>query len=341
MTMISVAYGLRQAELDADLAAFFAEAKPWAFILFHEACDGPDQVRRLTDALREAVGREAIVWIDQEGGRVARLKPPMWPEFPAPAAFGRIYERDRQAGLAATRLGHRLMADELARIGVNGDYAPVLDVPAPGSHKIVGDRAFSADPEVVATLGAAALEGLAAGGVVGCVKHMPGHGRATADSHFDLPKVSVGGNELAADFHPFAALAHAPTAMTAHIVYEALDPTLPATLSPIVIGETIRKKIGFDGLLMSDDLDMKALTGPLPEKAAAALAAGCDVVLQCTGKLEDMIETAKGARPLAGKSLARAQAAEALASRPPEPLDSVRAWREFRRLLRLADEAVA
>jgi beta-N-acetylhexosaminidase len=343
--VISAALGVRQTELDSDTAAFFREARPWAFILFREACQSKDQVRALCGSLREAAGHDAIVWIDQEGGRVARMRPPEWPSFPAAAAYGALYQASAPEAREAAFLGHRLIAHELKAVGVDGDYAPVLDRPIDGADPIIGDRAFARDPETIALLGRAALEGLHAGGVVSCIKHMPGHGRAEADSHLALPRVNAARAELAKDFAPFRALCDAPAAMTAHIVYEALDPDRPATCSPYVIGSVIRREIGFQGLLMSDDLDMKALAqamnGGLRERASAALAAGCDVVLQCSGKLEEMRETAEGCRELSGLSLVRAHAAERFAKAQPQPFDAEAGWARLRELLMLGQGAAA
>lgn len=337
MSLLSVSFGLRQAKLDADTRAFFREVRPWSFILFREACVSRVQVRALCEQLREAAGHDAIVWIDQEGGRVARLKAPEWPVWPAAAKYGEIYARDFELGLEAARLGHRLIADELKSIGIDGDYAPVLDVPVDGSDKIVGDRAFSAKPGEVATLARAALEGLHEGGVAGCIKHMPGHGRATADSHFALPRVSASETELANDVAPFAALADAEAAMTAHIVFDVWDQDRPATCSSFVIEQIIRGRIGFNGLLMSDDLDMKALqfalNGGLQQRAEAALGAGCDMVLQCSGDLKEMQEVAKGCRPLDGMALVRARAVEAFAKRPAREFDADSGWARFKELL--------
>lgn len=337
MSLLSCALGIRQAKLDTDLRAFIADAQPWAFILFREACVSRDQVRDLCADLREAAGHDAIVWIDQEGGRVARLKPPEWPTWPACAAYGALYVQDKAAGHEAAWLGHRLIAHELKSMGVDGDYAPVLDVPVEGSDKIVGDRAFSPDPKIVPTLARAALEGLHDGGVAGCIKHMPGHGRATADSHLALPRVSASDEDLGNDIYPFARMADAEAAMTAHIVYEAWDKDRPATCSPTVINDIIRMRIGFQGLLMSDDLDMKALqfalNGGLTQRAEAALGAGCDVVLQCSGVLREMEETAKGCVPLDGLSLVRARAVEGFAKRPPREFDAEAGWARFKQLL--------
>lgn len=334
---LSCAFGIRQPTLDENLRAFFAETRPWAFILFREACVSREQVRALCSEARAAAGHDAIVWIDQEGGRVARLKAPEWPAWPAAAAYGTLYAKDEAAGLEAAWLGHRLIADELKSMGVDGDYAPVLDIPAEGADKIVGDRAFSETPRAAARLARAALEGLHEGGVAGCIKHMPGHGRARVDSHLALPRVAASEDELKADILPFAENADAEAAMTAHIVYEAWDGKRPATCSPTVIETIIRGRIGFNGLLMSDDLDMHALRfaleGGLKERAEAALKAGCDVVLQCSGKLADMVETAKGARALSGLSLVRARAVESFAKRPPRAFDAGEGWARFRQFM--------
>jgi beta-N-acetylhexosaminidase len=335
--MLSCAFGLRQPKLDADTRAFFRDAQPWAFILFREACVSREQVRALCADLRETVSRDAIVWIDQEGGRVARLKPPEWPAWPPCARYGEVFAEQQGFGHEAAYLGHRLIADELKAVGVDGDFAPVLDVPVSGSDKIVGDRAFSPEPKIVALLARAALEGLHDGAVAGCIKHMPGHGRATSDSHLALPRVSASEDELTADVFPFAQLNDAEAAMTAHIVYDAWDPDRPATCSTTVIDQIIRDRIGFQGLLMSDDLDMKALqfalNGGLTERAEAALAAGCDVVLQCSGVLKEMQETAKGCRPLEGLSLVRTRAVEGFAKRAPRPFDAETGWKRFKELL--------
>jgi len=335
--LLSCALGIRQPKLDADMRAFFRDARPWAFILFREACVSREQVRALCAELRQAAGHDALIWIDQEGGRVARLKAPEWPVWPACARYGEVFAQNNVHGVEAAYLGHRLIAHELRSIGVDADYAPVLDVPVDGSDKIVGDRAFSAEPKIVAVLARAALEGLHDGGVAGCIKHMPGHGRATADSHFALPRVSASEIDLTHDVFPFAQNADAEAAMTAHIIYEAWDADRPATCSAFVIEEIIRNRIGFQGLLMSDDLDMKALqyalNGGLTERAEAALGAGCDVVLQCSGVLAEMQQAAKGCRPLEGLSLVRARAVESFAKRPPREIDADAAWARFRELV--------
>jgi len=334
---LSVSLGIRQPTLDEDLRAFLRGARPWSLILFREACVTRDQVRALCADMREAAGYDCVVYIDQEGGRVARLKPPEWPTWPASAVYGKLYAHDAEAAIEAAHLGHRLIAHELKGMGVDGDFTPVCDVPVDGADPIIGDRAFSQDPKIIPTLARAALEGLHAGGVAGCIKHMPGHGRAEADSHLALPKVRALEAELERDVHPFAQMADAEAAMTAHIVYEAWDPDRPATCSPIVIEKIIRGRIGFDGLLMSDDLDMKALqyamNGGLAERAEAALKAGCDVVLQCSGVLKDMEAAAKGCQTLAGPSLVRARAVEAFAKRPAEDFDAEAGWARFKELM--------
>ncbi|MES1159053.1 MAG: beta-N-acetylhexosaminidase [Terricaulis silvestris] len=337
MSLLSCALGIRAPKLDVETAAFFADAQPWAFILFREACVSREQAKRLCSELREAAGHDAVIYIDQEGGRVARLKAPEWPEWPAAAKYGAVFENDRERGIEAARLGHRLIAHELRAIGVDGDYAPVCDVPVSGADPIIGDRAFSHDPRTIALMARAALEGLRDGGVTGCIKHMPGHGRATADSHLALPRVSATEAELERDIFPFAELHDAPAAMTAHIIYEAWDADRPATCSPVVIDDIIRGRIGFQGLLMSDDLDMKALqfalNGGLALRAETALRAGCDVVLQCSGVLQDMQETAKGCVELSGLSLVRARAAERAAKRTPDAFDAAAGWKRFKELM--------
>lgn len=345
MTQLAVSLGIRQPKLDDKTRAFFREVRPWSFILFREACVSKEQVRALCAELRDAAGHDAIIYIDQEGGRVARLKPPEWPIWPAVQAYGFLYARDKQYGLDAARLGHRLIAHELKSIGVDGDFAPVLDTPIDGADPIIGDRAFGRDAETIAALGRAAMEGLHDGGVTSCIKHMPGHGRAEVDSHLALPRVKETEKQLADDVAPFLSLADAPAAMTAHIIYEAWDPDRPATCSPTVVGKIIRGRIGFQGLLMSDDLDMKALqfaiNGGLKERAEAAFKGGCDVVLQCSGALGDMEEVVRGCPTLSGLSLVRARAAEAFAKRPAQPFDAEEGWRAFARLRKEGDGQVA
>ncbi|MDX2275377.1 MAG: beta-N-acetylhexosaminidase [Hyphomonadaceae bacterium] len=337
MSLLACSLGIRQAKLDDKLRDFFREARPWSFILFREACVSREQVRALCAELREAAGHDAVIFIDQEGGRVARLKAPEWPTWPAAAAYGVLYAKDRALGLEAAQLGHRLMAHELKAIGVDGDFAPVCDRPVDGADPIIGDRAFAKDAESIVRLARAALDGLHAGGVAGCIKHMPGHGRAEADSHLALPRVAASEDELKRDVAPFIGMADAEAAMTAHIIYEAWDPDLPATCSAKVIDYVIRERIGFQGLLMSDDLDMKALqfalNGGLTERAQAALGAGCDVVLQCSGVLKDMEAVAEGCLALDGISLVRARAVERYAKRPAGEFDSEAAWTRYKEMM--------
>ncbi|HEX2759941.1 MAG TPA: beta-N-acetylhexosaminidase [Rhizomicrobium sp.] len=311
-------YGLAGATLSADERDFFRDVKPWGFILFARNVQAPDQVRALVSALRDSVGdARAPVLIDQEGGRVARLKPPHWHERPPGARFGQAYAGNAEAAREATYLNARLIAHDLASLGINVDCLPVLDVPQPGAHDVIGDRAFAADPAVIIDLGRAQIEGLMEGGVLPVMKHIPGHGRAGADSHFHLPRVATGPEELSAvDFVTFRSLDTCPMAMTAHVVYDSIDPQRPATTSPKVIRDVIRGEIGFDGLLMSDDLSMKALDGPLNVRAKAALFAGCDVVLHCNGDMEEMKLVASETGVLEGAALRRADHALSLLVQP-------------------------
>ncbi|WP_294330414.1 beta-N-acetylhexosaminidase [uncultured Sphingomonas sp.] len=289
--MKPVIFGLSGLTLTDDERAFFREADPLGYILFKRNCVDPAQMRALTDDLRDLSGRANLpILIDQEGGRVARMQPPVWPAFPAGAAFDALYERAPISAIEAARANGQALAAILREAGVTVDCAPLLDVAVEGGTPAIGDRAFGREPMRVAALGRALLDGLARGGVVGIVKHMPGHGRAMVDSHLELPRVKASAEELAADLLPFQRLAAAPMGMTAHIVFEAWDAELPATLSPTVIREIIRGKIGFDGLLFTDDIDMKALSGTAGEKAERALAAGCDVVLDCWARMPEMVE---------------------------------------------------
>ncbi|MGU3539646.1 beta-N-acetylhexosaminidase [Methylobacterium sp. A54F] len=305
--------------LTPEEAAFFREVRPWGFILFKRNIGTPDEVRALTASLREAVGRaEAPILIDQEGGRVQRMGPPHWPAYPA----GRRYGRPNGTGRALAWLGARLIAHDLAAVGINVDCAPVLDVPAEGAHDIIGDRAYATSPAAVAELGRAVADGLLAGGVLPVMKHIPGHGRATCDSHHGLPVVEADLASLAAeDFAPFRALADLPMAMSAHVVFRQIDPDRPATQSATVIAQVIRGAIGFDGLLMTDDLSMHALTGPFRARAEAAFAAGVDVVLHCNGDRAEMEGVAAGAPLLAGAGLRRAEAALARLAPREEAFD--------------------
>lgn len=306
-------------ELTAAERAFFKAVDPLGFIVFARNLIDPDQTRRLTADLRACVGRaDAPILIDQEGGRVARLKPPHWRHPPAAQVFGDIAARDRARAAEAVRINHELIATELLDLGVNVDCAPMLDVRAPGAHDIIGDRAFGTDPFLVADLGRAAAEGLLAGGCMAITKHIPGHGRSAVDSHHDLPRVDADFDTLAeTDFVPFRALNDVPWSMTAHIIYSAIDPERPATLSPTVIAEVIRGEIGFPGLLVSDDLSMKALKGGLDELAQASLEAGCDVVLHCNGEMAEMEKVVRGAKPLSAVGQARYEQGQRRLNRVP------------------------
>jgi len=317
--------------LTDDEVAFFREVQPWGFILFRRNIETPDQVRALTDALRHTVGRaDAPILIDQEGGRVQRLGPPHWRRYPPGRAYGTLATNDPLVRREVARLGARLMAHDLTSLGINVDCLPVLDLPQKGAHDIIGDRAYGETVEDIATLGRAAAEGLIAGGVLPVIKHIPGHGRALADSHENLPVVDTGLAELAeTDFAPFRVLSDMPMAMSAHVVYTALDPRHPATTSRIVMSQIIRGDIGFSGLIMSDDLSMKALSGSFAQRTRRALAAGCDVVLHCNGDRQEMDAVIEGVRPLRGQALRRAQSALARLARRPEPLDVMEARLRF------------
>ncbi len=304
--MKPVIFGLSGPTLTADEAALFRAADPLGYILFARNCVDRDQMRALTDALRDLSGRADLpILIDQEGGRVSRMKPPVWPDFPAPAAFARLYDRAPSSAIAAAKANAQALGMMLAEVGVSVDALPLLDVAQPDMTGAIGDRSFGADPMQVAALGRATLDGLAAAGVVGIVKHMPGHGRATVDSHLELPRVNAPAEALEQDIAPFATLSGAPMGMTAHLVFEAWDADRPATLSPTVIRDIIRGRIGFDGLLMTDDIDMKALRGTPADKASAAIAAGCDVVLDCWARIDEMHAIAERLEEIAPVSRAR------------------------------------
>jgi len=330
----AVIFGLAGPFLDSAERAFFAAADPLGFILFARNCVSPEQIAALTRELRHCVGRaDAPVLIDQEGGRVQRLKPPHWRMAPPAQGFGSLDERDAGAAVEAAWLNARLLAADLQPLGIDVDCAPVLDVRAPDGHGIIGDRAFGASPQRVAKLARATCEGLLAGGVLPVIKHIPGHGRATLDSHEALPVVDAPADVLqACDFAPFAALADMPLAMTAHVVYSAFDAAAPATTSATVIGDVIRRQIGFDGLLISDDLCMRALAGAPGDRARAALAAGCDVVLYCNGELAEMRAVAQACAPLSPSGAARFARARALL-RPPAAVDEADARQRLAALL--------
>lgn len=309
----AVIFGCTGPALTPAEAAFFRTADPLGFILFARNCETPEQIKALISALRAAVGRaDAPVLIDQEGGSVRRLRPPQWDDVPAAAAYGDLYRRDPARGRAAAALGGRLIAAQLAPLGISVTCAPVLDVSFPDTAAVIGDRAFADDPAVVADLARAFCDGLQAGGVLPVIKHMPGHGRATVDSHVEAPRVRAAAAELRrVDFAPFRALADAAMGMTAHVVYDAFDRDHVATLSRTVIGDVIRGDIGFDGLLMTDDICMGALGGDWGARCAAALDAGCDVILHCSGEAEEMAAVAAAVPALSAAARARWQRAAA------------------------------
>lgn len=311
-------YGCSGTSLSEQERDFFRQARPWGFILFARNISEPAQVKALIEQLRDTVGdAQAPVLIDQEGGRVARLKPPHWRERPPAARFGLLHALNPEAGREATYLNARLIAHDLSSLGINVDCLPVLDVPVAGAHDIIGDRAFAHDPATIIALGRAQIEGLMDGGVLPVMKHIPGHGRAESDSHLALPRVSAEMELLSAsDFVTFRSLDQCPIAMTAHVVYESIDPQRPCTTSPKVIRDVIRGEIGFDGLLMSDDLSMKALDGPLSVRAKQAQFAGCDLVLHCNGDMEEMRDVASEVKILDGQALRRSRHALAQLSAP-------------------------
>jgi beta-N-acetylhexosaminidase len=320
--------------LSAAERAFLREAEPWGVIVFARNIETPDQLRRLTGDFRAAVGRDAPVLVDQEGGSVQRLGPPHWPIYPAGAQYGAIYRRDPAAGLEAARLGARLIAADLAPLGIDVDCLPIADVPVRGADPVIGDRAYGDRPGQVAAIAGAIAEGLMAGGVLPVLKHLPGHGRAPADSHRRLPVVDADRATLeATDFAAFRPLAGLPLGMTAHVVFSAYDALAPATTSVTMVRQVIRDSIGFRGLLMSDDVAMGALEGPLGERALAALAAGCDVVLHCSnGSLTEREQVAAAVPRLAGEALRRADAALAQ-RRAPDGIDLAEARKTFAALL--------
>ena len=328
----AIVLGCAGERLSPEERRLFAAFDPFGFVLFRRNCRDPDQLRALIAEMRDAVGRpDAPVLIDQEGGRVARLQPPHWRRYPAPARIGAL--PDTQAAEAA-RLGARLIADDLAGLGITVDAVPVLDLPVSGADPVIGDRAYGSEPERVARLGRAVCEGMLAGGVLPIVKHIPGHGRAQVDSHRDLPRVDAAREILvASDFAPFRTLSAMPWAMTAHIVYTAVDPDAPATFSPTVIDDVIRGHIGFDGVLISDDISMGALKGSLGERTRRALDAGCDLALHCNGVLAEMEEVVEATTPVSPAAQARLGRAEALRQHSAQAFDRQAAEARFAELL--------
>ncbi len=319
--------GLAGLELADSERAFLREAKPWGGIIFKRNISSPDQVFELIRSFRDVLGWEAPVLVDQEGGRVQRLGPPHWPVYPPGARYSELYDRDKSVGLAAAKLAGHLIAADLIALGIDVDCLPIADVPVPGGDPVIGDRAYGTEPGKVAAIAGAMAQGLLAGGVLPVLKHLPGHGRATADSHLKLPTVDTDRATLeATDFAAFRPLNRLPLGMTAHVVFSAIDPDAPATTSVTMVREVIRGWIGFDGLLMSDDVSMNALSGTIAERSVAALAAGCDVVLHCNGKLDEMVAVASASPELSGEAARRAQAALAARSvRQDYDVDAARA----------------
>jgi beta-N-acetylhexosaminidase len=328
--------GLAGLTISASERAFLREAQPWGLIIFKRNVSTPAQVTELVQSFRDAIGWEAPVLVDQEGGRVQRLGPPHWPVYPPGARYGELYDREPASGIAAARLAGHLLAADLRSLGIDVDCLPIADVAVAGGDEVIGDRAYGSEPGKVAAIAKAIAEGLQLGGVLPVVKHLPGHGRATADSHHRLPVVDTDRATLeATDFAAFRPLAGLPLGMTAHVVFSAIDPVAPATTSVTMVGQVIRGLIGFQGLLMSDDISMKALSGTIAERSRASLAAGCDVVLHCNGELSEMAAVAGEAPELSGKSAKRADAALAARS-APEEFDTDAARKVFTQMV--ADE---
>jgi beta-N-acetylhexosaminidase len=316
--MHAAIYGVEGLELTSGERDFFRDADPAGFIVFKRNCETSDQLLKLPDALRDLTGRADLpILVDQEGGRVARMKPPEWPAFPPGERFDRLYRVAPSSAIEAARANARAIALMLRDVGINVDALPLLDVRQEGASDIIGDRALGSQPMQVAALGRAILDGMASAGVVGIVKHMPGHGRALVDSHKELPVVTASAEKLEIDLEPFERLSSAPMGMMAHVVYTAWDPDLPASMSPIVIRDIVRERIGFDGFLMSDDIGMEALQGDFGSRAAGVVAAGCDVALHCSGKMDEMVAVAAAVPSLSGEGEARL--ARALATTMIEP----------------------
>ena len=335
--MQAAIYGLEGLALSAGERSFFGDSEPAGFILFKRNCENNEQLLRLTNALRELSGRDDVpILIDQEGGRVARMRPPEWPAFPAAEKFANLYRVAPSSAIEAVRANARALGLMLRSVGVNVDALPLLDVRQEGASDIIGDRALGSEPMQVAALGRAVLEGMASAGVIGIIKHMPGHGRALVDSHKELPVVTASAEQLETDLEPFERLSAAPMGMTAHVVYTAWDKERPASLSPIVIRDIIRERIGFDGWLMSDDIGMEALKGDFSSRSAAVVAAGCDVALHCSGKMAEMIEVASAVPALSAEGQERLTRAMAGTRVEPDHLDFAEEIAKRDQLLALA-----
>ncbi len=325
--------GLAGLELSAAERAFVRESRPWGLILFSRNVNTPAQVTELVATFRDAVGRQAPVLVDQEGGRVQRLRPPHWPAYPPGARYGALYDREPATGLAAARLAGHLIAADLRPLGIDVDCLPLADLPVEGADAVIGDRAYGTEPGKVAAIAGAIADGLLAGGVLPVLKHLPGHGRAGADSHLSLPVVDADPATLeATDFAAFKPLAGLPLGMTAHVVFSAIDPVAPATTSVTMVRDVIRGIIGFRGLLMSDDISMGALSGSIAGRSREAIAAGCDIVLHCNGDLAEMAAVAGVVPELAGEAAGRAEAALA-SRRAPEEFDVEAARSMFTRMV--------
>jgi beta-N-acetylhexosaminidase len=335
--MQAAIYGLAGREITPEERAFFRDADPVGFILFRRNCERREQMRRVTNELRSIVGRSEVpILIDQEGGRVARMRPPEWPAFPCGEQFDKLYQLAPSSAIEAARVNARALALMLNEVGVNVDCLPMLDVRRPGATDIVGDRALGSNPMQVSALGRAILDGLHSAGVLGVIKHIPGHGRALVDSHHELPVVDASEEELAIDLEPFERLRGAAMGMTSHLLYKQWDPGRPASQSPVVIHDIIRKRIGFDGFLMSDDIGMEALAGDHGQRAAACVGAGCDAALHCDGKMENMLLVAKAVSALTHEADARLSRAMALTFTPDDDIDFAAAVEKRDALLALA-----
>ncbi len=335
MTARAFITGVLGTALTTEERSFLREAEPWGLIVFKRNVDTPDHLHGLVAGFREAVGRaDAPVLVDQEGGRVQRLGPPHWPSYPSGAQYGRIWERDPASALEAARMGAHLIANDLLALGIDVDCLPLADVPTPDADPVIGDRAYGESAQKVAAIARAVADGLMEGGVLPVLKHLPGHGRATADSHHRLPTVTADRDSLeAVDFAAFRPLAGLPMGMTAHVVFSAFDPVAPATTSVTMVQDVIRDSIGFEGLLMSDDISMGALSGSLAERSFAALTAGCDLILHCNGSMEEMRAVAGAVPVLAGLPGRRAAAALAARRSPARAVDIAEMRRAFAALL--------
>lgn len=340
--MTPAIFGIAGPSLSQEERAFFADADPAGYILFARNCEDKAQLRRLTDDLRSIHGREQlIISIDQEGGRVARMKPPVWQRYPAGEAFARLWDIAPASAIEAARANAEAMGRELAEMGITVDYHAPFDVRRKETDDVIGDRALGSDPLQVAALGRAVLDGMSRAGIVGCLKHMPGHGRATCDSHKELPHVAASDEDLAVDLEPFRTLAAHPLGMSAHIVFEAWDADHPATLSAKVIDEIIRQRIGFDGLLLSDDIDMQALDGTIPDRARRALEAGCDIVLNCWAKMDDQRAIAEQSPDLGDAAAERLERVHHAMTAPQDGPDIAELLAKRDALLALAEDRAA